>query len=415
MALLETCSDMVLRCSDGRCIPCIRYYCLSTCEVIRNLAEDVELDKDPQGRAIVPFPNVDSADLALATSVIHGATPVTELTAETTSSALRGMRALGHTALVGGTMERLWALVQGGVFDDVRPHINELLHTPSVRHAVLQKLVVCCPTWPEFSAHVLGALDMDLDLARWLLGPLVKFFPAGPLFVRVLRLLPFSVLNATAVVNLFVAPRNASAYHPAEALDVLEALADLFHRGGWDPVQLDLFRCILAATREYDVAPHVANAMSGSIVLLTRTPAASMLLSVTDRHAGVSRKMSPWLFLNINRATGDVDARLTLEKLDDLCRSARRCQVRLTAYAECDAERDAERDGAGSERDGACEELWYVFPHVHPLVPFSLAHDGHHGAGCPQAFRNLVRAPGLARLRIDLFYGDQNVLTKAFF
>ena len=397
---------MVLRCSDGRCIPCVRYYCLASCEVISHVAEDTELPKDERGRCIVPFPNVDSSDLALAVEVVHGARAVGTLDSTTAPAALRGLQALGHTALSLIMMEQLWCVVCGGSFVEVQPHINELLHTESVRHKVLKKLAELLPTWPEFSSKVLGAVSMDAELASYLLRMLARFFPAGPLFRRVLDLLPISVLDSRTALSLFAGPMNASSYHPSEVVDVLDALARTFQLGlatspaRWDVSLLDFMRGLLTAGQVFDVAPHVANSMHGSIVLLERTPTASMLLLVHEKKGVVNRKMAPWISLHIDWATGVVDARITMSKLDDVGRSVQRCQARLSVY--------------GGE-DGRSGELWYVIDPVHPQLTFSLVDDGRYGAGCVETFRSLARDGSSDRLRVDLFYGEHSVLEKAFF
>lgn len=393
---------MVLQCSDGRGIPCVRYYCMSTCEVIRNLAEDVELAKDARGRAVVPFPMVSSTDLALAVEVIHGARTVSSLTDATAPATLRGLQALGHTAHTAHIMEHLWRQVCDGGMLDLHPHLNELLHTVSVRLPALRKLVVLCPTWPEFRDRVLGEVRMDAPLATYLLQHLSKFFPAGPLFAHILSVVPLAALNAASALAMFTAPKNAPSFHPAEAVEALHALAAKFEEGGWDPALLDLFRALLTAAQVYDVAPHAANTMHGTIVLLENTPVASLLLAVQDRKAvAVTRKMAPWMSLTADWLTGVVDAKFCVARLDDGGRHARCCQVRLTAYG----------DGSCGLR---CAELWYVFEGVNPLVAFNLS-DGQYGAGCVESFRSLMRSSTLARLRIDLFYGGHNVLHRAFF
>lgn len=398
--LLESCADMVLQCSDGRALPCIRFQCLTSCEVIQHLAQDVDLAKDDRGRVIVPFPNVPSADLAAAVAVIHSVCAIDALQADTAPVALRGLRALGHTSLTTRVVERLWTLVRDGELAGIRPHINELLHTTSIRLQVLRRLVVMCPTWPEFCAKVLAALQPDLAVAIWLLGVLPRFFAVGPLFVHLLDRLPTSVMNAQSAMRLFTEPCNASSYHPAEVTDMLRALARKFKAGGWDDVHLTFLRDVLTATQQYDVAPAIASSMHGSVILLERTPAASMLLTVGDRRAAyMSRRMAPWLTLQINRGTGVVDGRVTLDRLDEQGRYARSCQVRLTAYGPGDL----------------CAELWRVYEGVLPMVPFGLVDAGEYGGGDVETFRGLVRSGDLVRLRVDVFYAETSVLEKAFF
>lgn len=402
---------MVLRCGDGREIPCVRYECLVSCEVLQHLAEDVTLHKDGRGRAIVPFPNVNSADLATAIQVIHDITPPGELDASSAPAALRGLHALGHRTLVAPVMQQLWAVLSVSSTDlarDAEPHVNELLHTASVRLDVLRALVRACPTWREFSERVMPHVRMDLDLARWLLGHLVKFFPAGPVFLCVLDSVPTSVLTPESALSLFTPP-GAVSYHPPEAMDVVRALADAMggtqntqntHNGSteaWVPSVLEFMRAMLAATQVYDIAPHVANSLHGTIVLLDRTPSASVLLT-TDRRGSVSRKLAPWLWLHADWGAGAVDVRISLDRMDDMARRARRCHVRLTAYANAES-----------------EEVWYVVSHVHPALEFWGVRDGRVAAGSADSFAGAVRNPAMTRLRIDLFYGEHSPLDRPMF
>lgn len=404
--LLESCADMVLRCSDGTRIPCVRFHCLTTCNVIRNLVEDVTLQKDERGRAVVPFPNVDSADLAAAIDVIHGVRPAEQLGADDVARALRGVRALGHDALTPRLLVHYWEALQAAGtcgLEALHPYASDLVRAHGIRLDVLRRLVVLCPAWPDFSARVLPELDVTPDLARWLLLHLTKFFPAGPLFTRVLELLtPLPSLTLADALSLFSEAANAPAYHPAEAMDAAGALAGLVAARRWDATTAAFLEGLRIATQVYDVAPHLASTLHGSLVLLERTPVASLLLEVMPearRRPRVTRKMAPWLWLWADWGTGEVDARVTLSKLDDAGRRASACQVRLTAYA----------------RGGDSAEVWYaapIMPMAHALAEFVVRQHGRLALGCEESFRGLVRGGALTRLRVDLFYGPRSVLDR---
>lgn len=405
LALLDRCSDLVLRCSDGTEIPCVTFQCVRTCEVIRHVMQDVPLSRDPRGRSVIPFPNVDSTDLALAAEVVHEVRAVDDLVADAIPSVLRGLRALGHVASQGPVMERLWSAVKGCSEAAIRPHLTDLLHTPSLRCKVLQRMVRLCPTWGSFSAtldHVL----MDVQLAAWLMLNLSRRYPAGPLFTRLVGMIPAAVLDGNAALGLFVSPGVATAFHPAEAVDALETMGDTLGRcndsRAWAGVR-GFAGAMLQAMQVYDVAPHVANALHGSVVLLENCPMASVLLHVGTHKplSTVSRKMSPWLHLYLDFQAGAVDALVTLRNLDDQARTARRCQVRVTAYA---------GDVADVAEVAEVAEVWYDVEGSQ----FSVPADGRVVAGCPDSVRNAVRR-GLSRLRLDVFYGHHNVLDHPCF
>ena len=217
-------------------------------------------------------------------------------------------------------------------------------------------------------------------------------------------LVPCPGLAMGDALSLFAEATNAPAYHPAEAMDAVAALAGLIAARRWDPTAAAFLDGLRVATQVYDVTPHSATALHGSLVLLERTPTASMLLEVMPearRRARVTRKMAPWLWLWVDWGTGEVNARVTLSRVDDAGRRASACQVRLTAYA----------------RDGECRELWYAAPGVpiaHALREFVLLEHGRLALGCQESFRGLVRHGGgaLARLRVDVFYGQRSVLDR---
>lgn len=389
---------MVLSCEDGRRIPCLRFDCLVTCEVIRNVAEDTALSKDERGRAVVPFPGVDSSDLALAIEAVHKVRAVDSLPADCAPAVLRGLDALGHQgSLRASVLEHMWQVMPRSLAH-VRPHVDELVRVPTIRLDVLRKLAVLCPTWPEFEAQVVTNLRLDVRLGIFLLEHLSKFFPAGPLFVGILRQLPTSVLTQASVLDLFTAPRNALLYHPEELSDVLRGMIDKFASGGWDPTMYAFLKALVTAGRVFDVAPHVASGLYGSIVMIRNNPSVSVLLTVMERKRAVSRKMACWLWMSIDWALGLVDAKVSLW---EVCETPvpTSCYVRLTAYLP----------------DASCAEVWYAVPHVNPWVPFRLSQQGVPAAGDLEGFRALVRNPVMHRLRVDLFYNGQNVLKKAFF
>lgn len=400
LQLLESCSDMVLQCSDGRRIPCVRYHLVTTCEAIRHVTEDIDdamLDKDERGRTVVPFPNVDASDLAIAVEVVHGVTAISELCEGTAPAALRGLRALGMDALDDDILGRIWELVRGDSLPAIRPHMDDLLHTPGVRTHVLRRLVVLCPTWTGFATHVLRHVAMDVCTASWMLHHLTKFYPAGLVFGAVLEALPRTALaDPGTALRLFTGPRNTSSYHPAEALDVLRALGRVFAREGWDATQTEFFGAMLTAMSVYDVAPHVASDLHGSIVLLDGSPTASVLLFVHERKGAVSRKLARWLKVRVDWATGVVDARISFPELD---RAVRRCEVRLVAY----------------EDPATTAELWYECSTTLPSLPMTLSDHGQYAAGDVDAFRDMVRSDAFTRLRIDVFYAGHSVLKKAIF
>ena len=392
--LLDECSDMVLHCSDGRSIPCVRYTCMTTCDVIRHVVEDVDLAQDGRGRFVVPFPNVDSADLSSAIDVIHDVRPVEAMCVSELAAALRGCGVLGHTAHTPLLLERVWELVKYGSYAQMEPYVSDLLHQSALRLPVLKRLMVLRSTWAEFR-DALEGIELDVSLAIFVLHTASQFFAVGPMFVSLLNMLPDGALDAESALSLFSAPRNALAYHPAEVVDVVEALCSKL---GSKLGSLAAFlRAVVVANQVYDVAPLLANGMNGTIIMLEHVPSVSLLCGVSERKGVILRKMAPWLSVSIDWNTGGMDALMVLSKLDDVGRMARRCQVRFTAYA---------GDLVG--------EVWYVFTHINPRLTVSVRNDSAYAVGCTQTFRTAMRSACLSRLRVDVFYGESNVLEKAF-
>lgn len=393
--LLDECSDLVLRCSDGRCIPCVRYTCMTTCDVIRHVVEDVGLSTDFRGRLIVPFPNVDSADLGSAIDVIHDVRPVEAMCVAELAAALRGCAALGHGAHTACLLERVWELVKHGTYTQMQPYVSDLLHVTALRQQVLKRLMILRPMWEDFW-DALAGVDVDVPLAIFVLQTTSKYYAAGPLFVHLLRELPDGALDAESALSLFSAPRNALAYHPAEVVDVVDSICcKLASRLG---AGLSAFlRAVVVANRVYDVAPLLANGLSGTIIMLEHVPSVSLLCVVSERKGVILRKMAPWLSVSIDWNTGVMDALMALSKVDEVGRYARQCQVRFTAYA-----------------GDVCGEIWYVFTNINPRLTVSVRNDCSHAIGCVRAYRTAMQSAELTRIRIDVFYGETSVLERAF-
>jgi hypothetical protein len=209
-------------------------------------------------------------------------------------------------------------------------------------------------------------------------------------------MMPDGAIDAEDALALFSAPRNALAYHPAEVVDVMEAVCSKV--GDRLSASVVAFlRAAVVANQVYDIAPLLANGMSGTIIMLEHVPSVSLLCGVSERKGVVLRKMAPWLSVSIDWNTGSMDALMVLSRLDDVGRMARRCQVRFTAYA-----------------GDLCGEVWYVFTHINPRLTASVRNDSAYAVGCAQTFRAAMRSACLSRLRIDVFYGETNVLEKAF-
>jgi hypothetical protein len=405
-ALLDSCSDMVIRCDDGSDIACVKYTCMTMCDAIRNLVEDIDdLERDDRGRVVVPFPGVNSTDLALAVYVMHHAVPFQTLTRDTAVVALRGLRALGHAAhLCDAVLEHLWGtLRECNHIVHLQGLVDDLMHHPTIRDAALQKMATLCPTWTEFSARVLSQVSMDTHLAAWLVRTTRSFFPAGPVFLAVLRKL--RGLDGDKVMRLFVDSDVASCCHPTEMYHIMSQ----FNTGPMqaalgDTMAKFLWMLSWPFDAEYcSLAPSAAAGFNGT-VRCYEDVASALLTTLDARHS--YRRITPWLRLHVVWAVGSVAVYMDTSPWTDVSRRVRehgRCEVRITAYAKYPDE---------------AKDLVYTVRVPNPNLAAVSTDEPSMSklvAGDPTAFNRLVASSSLKMLRVDVYHSKRNVVLDPFF
>ena len=231
--LLESCADAVLRTDDGTDIPCCRYNILKTCSILKDLVDNFALDTDAAGRCILPVPNTKPAKLQLAMKLVHGVQAIDSLSLEEVALACDGLALLGCSALDELLMDRLSdCLANASDPALIKEHLQKLLHSEQHRQTALTRLVVLCPLWTEFKDMFL-AMPMTVDLARFALKSLVKFYPADLVFEALLNSLPTHGLTPTHCFELFGDIGTGVYFHPEDVRATLDALTDMFEYKGW--------------------------------------------------------------------------------------------------------------------------------------------------------------------------------------
>jgi hypothetical protein len=367
--------------------------------------EDVTLNRNEMGWLVVPFPDVDAdmtSALRNAVWVIHMGSTKMMCTEKSLVATLRGMDFLGHTRYRQAVVEKLWALLSPGTLVNMLPHVNEVVRAANIQRAVLQRLLRGASSWELFSGVISHSMQMDLGLATEIMQPLARFFPAGPLFCKLVGALPSPGLDSMKLLELYCA---VTPYlHPREVSGAMTALFKKCNELTDDPhaaIVRQVARGTVSALTASLVAPECVKAMHGSVVFMPHGSSVSVLLQMDGRYQHIqSRTIASWVSVVVNWDDGNVDVRLVLAKLCGA--GSRGCQVRLTGY---------KHDTVTSA------EKWYELRHPNPNELVSVAEAGvlYERIGNPLRFGDMLVTREMSILRIDVFYGVQNVMIHSNF
>lgn len=331
--LLDEYGDMVLRCDAGADLACERFTMVRSCSVIRNVMEDVELDRDARGRAVVPVPGLPREALQLAIALLHGVKTTVHLrTAEECECALRGLSCLGNDTLTNDVLLHMWDRLKFQSLGAIRPHLDVLLHG-TTRACVLRYLMRVCPTWTQFR-EVLAEVSMDLTLAAWLLENLKQHFPAGLL---VGAILPRVRADPDALVALLTGLKGY--IMSGEVRDILCHL-----RAACPGVTCGL----LDAMR--DAQPHTFSQSS----FFWERGRGTVVVGFSNTQGHVVVKPSSWATLTVDWDAGKLTVRL--HPMHSEFRNSR-VQVRVMAYTPDESVADGVL--ASYESPTGITEVWY--------------------------------------------------------
>lgn len=416
-AMLDELSDLVFVCAGGVEIPATRFNCLATCEVLRNLKEDVGFaGPDARGRAVVPLHGIEPEPVRAAVDLLHGVRLVSQMSSEDLDVAFRGVDVLGLDVLLPSLTERLWALLSPATrCEDILPHLPRLLRDEHSRLEAVTRLVQLEPLWTHFHAKVFPHLAKDAALAPWLLTRLSKLFPANRVALALLEALQARGGSADDAARL-LAGGGGMLYHPTEVPALLRSVAACT---GASEGPRGLCLSMMQALIDYDPTPTSATHVHGSILLFDKTPHASALVLLEPSPRGVARhrrvRASSWLQLELTpHEDGGVDLDL-LFRLGPLLPHRRAADVQLRVL--CD--RESARPAAGPPE----AEAWYVFDGVPTRgaarrLDQAVLRMGSTPATVRRALREIPRGnPGseLARaVRVDVFFGPHSVLQRPF-
>lgn len=386
-AMVNDCSDMVLR-VRGEDIPCVRFNLMAACDIVRFLAEDVDLDRDRRGRVVVPMPELDARTAHVTLDLLHGVAGAADLDRADTERGLRGMDYLGSSVLVPTLLARLWHWIRDADLPEIIGHAGRLILDPAQQPLVMRRLVVLRPLWHDFLAEVVDAVEMDFDIARAIVTHLARFYPASTVLRAVLARLP----HPTADKVVALCSMHGCYYHPAEVPDALTAMRHTLARHGLESPVVGLCGTLLEALGTYHVAPLSAARVSGSVILY-EAPTVSVLLTVEPEcRKPIIVRATSWLRVNVDCESGTMDTSFLLARIDD--HGSRQAQLRVT----CESQR------------GASSEMWYMFEDVDGGSWTSLSQ-------CASSFGQGALQMGALhdpkRLRFDLFFdARRNVLER---
>lgn len=380
-ALLDACSDVVLRCADGVSIPLSKYACMSSSPVLRDALRlsGARDERDERGRLVISIPR-PSRGLVSALGIVHGTLAVPVLCLDDALSALEGFDWLGGggvcRVLSTATLERAWSLLRHAPLETLGPHLQRFLDSESTRDSVLTQLGRLCIGWQPF-VDAMKDVIIDVRIADRMMTKLPKLYPP----VLLLRFCLDRMTGRTPGAVLAVAAHAGVYYHPREvvtAMREVEALVPLF---------APLVRTWIEGMTTVDPAPTLRG-VSASIVSY-HEPSTSVLFDFEDasRRGEQQRRVSPWLTLHWGHpgfdAIGGFDAEVTLAKIDRDGRAATRMDARLMGF-DCDGDLAYER--------------WHSFAAVDPRDAIRVS----TGSG---VYASPPRSERVARLRLDLFYG----------
>lgn len=165
---------------------------------------------------------------------------------------------------------------------------------------------------------------------------------------------------------------------------------------------LKCLRNIQTASEVYENIPYAPrHRVQGSMIMYHRMPMVSILADISELpHRGtISRKLAPWLVMNIDWEQGSINAQLSMSKVDDsLAKNATHFELRIMCIPS-----EGTRIG----------ELWHIFQHVSPAEPHDIS-ECAHSIGDRGNFQHVLGLAGTHYVRFDVFYGGASVLSSPF-
>jgi hypothetical protein len=401
-SMLEEWADLVFECDDGTEILACRFVCGMTCPLLKDLMEAVDIPHEPGSeRRRIKLPGAACDEVKLALQVVHGAISFVDFDLSTTLLCRRGMRFLACTLYDSKLLDRMLELVlREEDVESFLEHLGDFLASESHRSDALWELIRRRPLFEDVRRIVSTRLDVDLDVAKFLMASLVKFFPPASLFKTLLRAVPEADLTPNAAMELASVPHTGMFYHPCEIVEVMSELKRIFAARGWDTHLCNMLGIFVAGSEGYFNAPAFSSGIVGTTVMYENLPMTSVLLQMTEHlDKMTSICVSPWLRVRIDPVSGAVHATIRVRRIDDYAHVAKKLQVRITAT-----------QASSGGRDDKIAEVWYVWNALPARTVMLESCDkvvGNHAA-----LQGLVAADYVCNIRIDLFYGDKSILVE---
>lgn len=303
--LLAFSADAIVRCSDGVDIPISLFCALSSCSVLKDLAEgEMEMETE-KGKRVLPLFMESPPILALMRVVHGGAGTLGALTAGRCGAVLEGARALGAALVERAVVDRMLYLAQRAAPDPEALELNmhHLLEDAATRLQAVELLPQAFPTFEAMrqalSRVAERAHGFTHCMVRDMLPALCKRFVPHCIFVELLRLVPASTLDAMKVcprggggrssapalsylpdaartllpllqvMETLAGSRQVSLgafFHPSEMALLLKSISALFAANGWDERLTRALMTVASSMLCYDAVPLSVMYTHGTVI-----------------------------------------------------------------------------------------------------------------------------------------------------
>jgi len=377
-------------------IPACRFVCISTCSVIRDLLENVDIPLDPlTHRRTIRLHGASVSRIQRALDIIHGIQEIDSFNYDDVLTCRRGMEFLGCTRYDQDLADRLYMTARAHPTQENFANIAApiLLEFPLLRLSTMNELMRRMPFWTEMRTYLKEHVHITRHLAKYLIPLLVKFYPASFVFQVLVENMQAASVSQDCIMELLGVAEIGIYFHPIEISDTLSFLVKIFKSNGWDTHTCNALQTLKLATYHYDAVPDIARCVQGSLVMYTTFPTCSVTLNVADRLVKVVKmRVAPWLNVTINPRTGTFGASINISKIDEMAHAAPHLQMRLMVFSKTEI-----------------GEVWYDWVDIPDARSFPLE-SCDIVLGSHEKVRQVLMSESLHCIRIDFFYGNSSVL-----
>lgn len=396
--LLEKCSDIHVRCSDGDLVAANKFTLLSTCTVLRDMCSEFE------DLSVIPMDTLPKRLVEVAIEVIHGVRKIQDLSLEETELCLEGFDIFGCVILRKKLLSRLWALISKSTSnDEVFRHGERLLFSELHARDYLNKVKSLCPKWKDFK-ELFQRVQLCESVALLCMWRLCKFFSAHLVFEAILDAFPPHVLTLDTCFKIWGSYRTGVYHHPDEIVMSTNKVLSKFP----ECERVHHLQTISDAFGSYETSP--GSKLISTTLTFANEPFTSVLIKVYEPFQGTrSLRIGKFLTLALNTTTGRLSGTLDVNKLHAFEHYPTTILLRLTTFVSASNYR---YDIIGHSY--TTQEVWREYPDVEDTVeledylPYTTTDE--------EALINALRSADTLRyIRLDFFYGPSDIRKTPIF